>query len=148
MTAKDPVSRHLIKCREMRSVNVLSPVVFLLGETSDRWVEVRPSVVGPQVTPTTGAHDRRPPPNWHDPAYLRAVLDSPSRLRTTMLSRSSRISPSSVNIPSSLFTLWRVQPIIAARSPWVSGDGRRIAPSGSVRPDSFASRARRDANRL
>ena len=47
-----------------------------------------------------------------------------------MLSRSSRISPSSVNIPSSLFTLCRVQPIIAARSPWVSGEGSRIAPSG------------------
>ena len=53
-----------------------------------------------------------------------------------MLSRSSRIRPSSVNMPRSLFTLCRVQPIIAARSPWVSGDRSRIVPSASFLPDS------------
>ena len=63
-----------------------------------------------------------------------------------MLSRSSRIRPSSVNIPSSLFTLWRVQPIIAARSPWVSGDGSRIDPSG-MRPAGLGREPRRGATR-
>ena len=35
-----------------------------------------------------------------------------------------------MNWPSSLFTLWRVQPTIDASSPWVSVVRSRIAPSG------------------
>ena len=49
----------------------------------------------------------------------------------TMVSRSIRISPSSTNWPSSLFTLWRVAPIIDARSPCVYDPSSRIVPSAS-----------------
>ena len=57
---------------------------------------------------------------------------------TTMASRSRRSRPSSVNWPSSLFTLWRVQPTIAARSPWVRFVRSRIAEvsiKGAVHED-------------
>ena len=55
---------------------------------------------------------------------------------TAIPSRSSRTRPSSLNWPSSLFTLWRVQPTIEASSAWVSVARRRIAPSSSGGPAS------------
>ena len=62
---------------------------------------------------------------------VRAVV-RPSTSVTTIPSRSSRIRPSSVNCPSSLFTLCRVHPTIAARSPWVRFVRSRMPPSGSA----------------
>ena len=55
--------------------------------------------------------------------------------------------PSSVNWPRSLFTLWRVQPTIAARSPWVRLARSRTPPSGSRVPPSLARRTSQAASR-